>query len=218
MSSNTARAMIVEDEQEFQIALSEALEHLSGNWSSMAYSRGQDALNFISLFDGKLDLALVDLGLPDIDGVKVIQKISARFPCTPILVVSANTHPTKLKEALYSGATGYILKDDEIFDLVSGINLALKGHSPINTAMTRELLRLLPSKNPALAETKNFFLSKRESELLALIAEGLSYDQAANAMELKTSTLHSYSRNLFRKLGVHSQRQAIIVARNHGLI
>lgn len=217
MSINTARAIIVEDEQEFQIALSVALEQLSDTWSSTAYSRGQDALNFISVFDGKLDLALVDLGLPDIDGVKVISKISARFPSTPILVVTTNTHSTKLKEALYSGATGYILKDDEIFDLVSGINLALKGHSPINTAMARDLLRLLPSKSPALAE-REILLSKRESELLALIAEGLSYDQAANAMDLKTTTIHSYSRNLFRKLGVHSQRQAIIAARNHGII
>lgn len=83
--------------------------------------------------------------------------------------------------------------------------------------MTRDLLRLLPRKNAALVET-DILLSKRETELLAFIAEGLSYDQAAHAMDLKTTTIHSYSRNLFRKLGVHSQRQAIIVAQNHGLI
>jgi DNA-binding NarL/FixJ family response regulator len=215
--NSVRRALIVEDEQEFQIVLSDALDCIPGNWRVYCYSRGSDAISFITALNDKLDLALIDLGLPDMDGTKVISELRACFPEVPILVVSVITSSQKLMDALQAGASGYILKDDEIFDVASSINQVLKGHSPVSTIMARRLIELVP-RAPAGSQVSNFSLSKRETELLECIVKGLSYAEAADVMNLKITTVHSYSRILFRKLGVHSQRQALTLARQYRLV
>lgn len=215
MPLSTARALIVEDDQEFQIALTDALDQVPGNWRVHIYSL--DALSCLAALNGNLDLALIDLGLPDTDGTKIIGEVRAAFPDVPILVISVLTCHNKLREALFAGATGYILKDDDIFDVASSINLVLNGHSPISAAMAWELIQLVPL-SPAFPARTDFSLTPREVTLLACIAKGMSYPEAAKVMNLKTATIHSYSRGLFRKLGVNSQRQAITLARKHRLI
>lgn len=216
-ASKVRRALIVEDEQEFQIRLTDAIDQTLGNWRVFNYSLGHDALSFLNAFNGTLDLALVDLGLPDIEGTKIISHLRRAYPDLPILVVSVISCSNKLIEALQAGATGYILKDDEIFDLASSIDQILKGHSPISTSMARGLIERLPAMPAAQIET-DIALTPRETELLECIVHGLSYEQAAQSMNLKLSTVHSYSRTLFRKLGVRSQRQAVIMAQKYQLI
>jgi DNA-binding NarL/FixJ family response regulator len=211
------RALIVEDEQEFQISLSNTLEHIPGNWRVYNYSLGADALAFLNALNGKLDLALVDMGLPDMDGTRIISELRARFPEVPILVVTVITCPQKLSQALHAGATGYILKDDEIFEVAASIDQVLKGNAPISAVMARKLIEIIPQA-PSTFPELNIALSTRETELLECIAKGLSYAEAAGVMGLKTTTIHSYSRKLFRKLGVRSQRQAIKIGQKHGLI
>jgi DNA-binding NarL/FixJ family response regulator len=211
------RALIVEDEQEFQIRLTDALDQIPGNWRVFNYSLGQDALSFLDASNGALDLALIDLGLPDIEGTKIISHLRRAYPDLPILVVSVITSSNKLIEALHAGATGYILKDDEIFDLAPSIDQILKGHSPISPSMARGLIERLPAI-PAVPMERSIVLTQRETELLECIVSGLNYAQAAQSMDLKISTVHSYSRTLFRKLGVQSQRQAVIMAQKHQLI
>jgi DNA-binding NarL/FixJ family response regulator len=214
---NNYRAIILDDDQEFQISLSNALDHLDGNWRAHVFGQGNDALSFLSALNGKLDLALIDLGLPDIDGTKVVAEVKAAFPDTPILVVSVIKCQKKLRDALFSGATGYILKDDEVIDIAAGIHLVLKGHSPISAEIARTLVDLIP--RPTISHSKTEFrLTKRETELLTYISEGMNYSEAACMMKLTTGTVHSYSRNLFRKLGVRSQRQAITVAQKNGVL
>jgi len=217
MPLSTARALIVEDDQEFQIALTDALDQVPGNWRAHIYSLGQDAVSFLAAPNAHLDLALIDLGLPDMDGTKIIGEVRAAFPDVPILVISVLTCHNKIREAMFAGATGYILKDDDIFDVATSINLVLNGHSPISAAMARGLIELLPRPPTSPAQT-DFSLTRREVTLLACIAEGMSYPEAAKVMNLKIGTIHSYSRGLFRKLGVNSQRQAITLARKNGLI
>ena len=216
-ANKVRRALIVEDEQEFQIRLTDALDQIPGNWRVFNYSLGHDALSFLDALNGTLDLALIDLGLPDVEGTKIISHLRRAYPDLPILVVSVMTCSNKLIEALRAGATGYILKDDEIFDLASSIDQILKGHSPISTCMARGLIEQLPPMPAAPMET-NIALTQRETELLECIVSGRSYAQAATSMNLKISTVHSYSRTLFRKLGVRSQRQAVIMAQKYQLI
>lgn len=216
-ASKVRRALVVEDEQEFQIRLSDAIDQIPGSWRVFNYSLGHDALSFLDALNGTLDLALIDLGLPDIEGTKIISHLRRAYPDLPILVVSVITCSNKLIGALQAGATGYILKDDEIFDLASSIGQVLKGHSPISTSMARGLIERLPEMTAAPIET-DISLSQRETKLLECIVHGLSYEQAAKSMGLKISTVHSYSKTLFRKLGVRSQRQAVIMAQKYQLI
>ena len=210
------RALIVEDDQEFQIALTDALDHLPGAWRTYTYSRGLDAISYVKAFSGKLDLALIDLGLPDVDGVKVISEIKKHLTNTPILVVSVITCSQKLLQSFNAGASGYILKDDEVFEVAASIKQVLKGNTPISPEMAAIMIKKIANEQSSLNVTESK-LSKRESQLLQCITDGLSYSKSAEVMGLKTTTIHSYSRNLFRKLGVHSQSQAAAVARKSGI-
>jgi len=216
-SGGVRRALIIEDEQEFQFLLSSAIDHIGGSWRVHTFGLGKDALSFANVVDGKFDVALVDLGLPDICGTDAIRELRRRYQYMPILVVSVVTSSERMLAAFRAGASGYILKDDEIFDISSSINEVLKGNSPISTSMARALIDLLPLA-PAAPQMSDFKLSSRETELLGHIVRGLSYPQAAEFMNLKVATLHAYSRTLFRKLGVKSQRQAVTMALKHGFV
>lgn len=218
MHANNAvkRTLIVEDDNEFQILLSDSMDQINGNWRTYSYSSGRDACSFIDGSHGNLNLALIDLGLPDMDGTLVISKVRKRFPNTPILVVSVINSSKKLMQALDAGATGYILKDDDAIGISASINSVLQGRAPISPAMTKKLIQAIPQKRENLEVEIN--LSDREQELLMCISKGLSYSSSAKEMGLQISTVHSYSKKLFHKLGVNSQSQAIAYAQRHGLV
>lgn len=209
-------ALIVEDEYEFQQSLEKALEQVEHLWGVQVFSRGQDAIDFISNFSGLLGVALVDLGLPDISGNRVIEKIRARFPKTPILVVTTHMSRKSLISALRAGANGYVLKDATPTELTINIEHTLAGRSPISPALTTDIISdLIEIKHPSHDPDEK--LTKREIELLERISEGLSYAKCANEMGLQLSTIHSYSRALFRKLGINSKSQAVLEARKFGI-
>lgn len=210
------RALIVEDEYEFQQSLEKALEQIRTLWRLQIYSRGQDAVDFISNFSGHLDVALVDLGLPDISGNVVIEKIRTHFPETPVLVVTINMARRSLISALRAGANGYVLKDATPTELTINIEHILGGRNPISPALTADIISdIIEIKQPS--HPPNEKLSKRENELLGHISDGLSYAQCAHEMSLQLSTIHSYSRALFRKLGINSKTQAVREAQKFGI-
>jgi DNA-binding NarL/FixJ family response regulator len=180
------RTLIVEDDNEFQILLSDSMDQINGNWRTYSYSLGRDACSFIDGSHGNLNLALIDLGLPDMDGTLVISKVRKRFPNTPILVVSVINSSKKLMQALDAGATGYILKDDDAIGISASINSVLQGHTPISPAMTKKLIQAIPQKRENLEVEIN--LSDREQELLMCISKGLSYSSSAKEMGLQIST------------------------------
>lgn len=211
------RSLIVEDDHEFQILLSDSLDLIEGNWRTYSYSLGGDACSFIDRAHPALNLALIDLGLPDMDGHQLITKVRKRFPQTPILVVSVISSSSKLLQALDAGATGYILKDDDALSISSSIKEVLKGNSPISPFLVRKLLQRVPKYRRETTDL-DITLSERELELLVCISKGMSYSSAATSMKLQLTTVHSYSKRLFRKLGVNSQSQAIALAQRYGLV
>lgn len=209
------RALIVEDDHDFQFMLSEALGQVPGTWMVNSFALGNDAIVFARSFTGNLDVALIDLGLPDMEGTQVIAEVRRRFADVPILVVSVLASEEKVLQALQAGATGYVLKDDDAIDIATSIDQVLRGNYPISPVLARCLVRNLARQDatPDVA----IQLSGREEELLRSIAAGWSYAEAAHSMGVKTSTVHAYSKTLFRKLGVNSKTQAIAHARRHGL-
>jgi DNA-binding NarL/FixJ family response regulator len=210
------RALIVEDEYAFQKSLEIALKQIPNPWKMEIFSRGQDAIDFISNLSGHLDVALVDLGLPDTSGNAVIEKIRAYFPKTPILVVTTHMSRTSLISALRAGANGYVLKDATRAELTINIEHILGGRTPISPALTADIIYdIIEIKQPQHDPDEK--LSKREIELLERISEGLSYAECANEMGLQLSTVHSYSRALFRKLGINSKSQAVVKAQQFGI-
>ena len=211
------QVLIVEDDPVFQRSIGEAVLQLETGWLVHCVRTGSEALAFCNDSASHLDLALVDLGLPDIGGIAVIRAIRSRFPDTPIMVVSVLSSEGVVLDAIRAGALGYILKGDSSMSMARAIEQIMAGNYPISPMLARCLFKLAGQE--AAGDSSDLpRLSTKETELLALIAGGNSYAQAAERMGIAVSTVQSYIRTLYRKLDVHSQTQAVSKAREHGLL
>jgi DNA-binding NarL/FixJ family response regulator len=210
-------ALIVEDDSAFERLLHRSIAALAGNWFSHACQTGPEAIELLNTAT-QLDLALVDLGLPYVSGIEVIQAAHARFPELPIIVVSVISSESSVLAAIQAGASGYVLKDDNELSIAHAISQILNGVYPISSSLAKYLFRLAsPSANPANMPLLGA-LSPKEQEVLQHLSSGYSYAETAKLMGVALSTVQHHIRNLYRKLDVRSQTQAISKARATGLL
>lgn len=213
----SAAILIVEDNPQFAREVVRAIDVLGVGGKLTVCRSGGEALEAIGQDGVSIDLALVDLGLPDIGGVEVIRAVHGHFPDAPIMVISVASSEESVLEAIRAGARGYLLKGDPGAEMASAIDEVLRGNYPISPALARTLFRLAGS--PADNSPGNSFeLTQRELETLQFIARGKNYKEVARAMDVSLSTVQTNVRNLYRKLEVHSQGQAVAKARGAGLV
>lgn len=160
------------------------------------------------------ELALIDLGLPDGNGVDFIAELNFRSPRTVTVVASIFDDDQHIFPALRAGAQGYLLKDQDqgaIIELLQGI---IAGRPPLSPAVARKLLshfRVAP-------ELAAPVLTERETEVLRLIAKGLTTVEVARLLGISANTVPSYVKEIYRKLNVSSRAEAALTARNMGLV
>lgn len=177
-----------------------------------------------ALAQGKPDVLVADLGLPDGNGVDVIREARDRFPDIEVMVLSVFEDEENVVRALEAGATGYLLKEQA--DGIGEAILALvRGESMINSRVARFLLKRFnkPGKaavasGPADRDGDCPPLSDREYDVLNCIAKGYSYGEIAEVLELSMNTIRTHIRNIYRKLSVCSRSEAVFEAANRGLI
>ena len=174
---------------------------MAGEWKIHAFQQGSSALQVLAKPDCQFDLALIDIGLPDISGIDVITAVRHRFAELPILVTTAFTSEETFLSAIRSGASGYLLKGDTEVALGHSIELVLQGQYPVSPALARHLFRLAGAHN-ATTLTNKLNLTSRELELLQFIAKGCSYATCADVMNISLSTVQTHIRNMYRKLEV----------------
>lgn len=161
-----------------------------------------------------LDLALVDLGLPDGDGTTLIPRIRQQRPEVVTVVTTVFDDDAHLFPALSAGAAGYLLKDEAVDALAQRLRGIVEGQPPLSPSIARRLLRhFQPPPAPATQS-----LSPRESEVLRLIAKGYSVPEAAELLGLTKHTVAGYVKDIYRKLDVGSRAEATLEASRRGLI
>jgi DNA-binding NarL/FixJ family response regulator len=156
------------------------------------------------------DVALLDVRLPDGDGVEVCREIRSRHPEIRCLMLTSFTDDEALFDAIMAGASGYILKQIRSHDIVEAVRLVAKGQSlldPSVTATVLERLRKGPEEDERLAR-----LTPQERNILELIAEGLTNRQIAEHVHLAEKTVKNYVSNLLSKLGMERRTQAAVYA------
>lgn len=164
-----------------------------------------------------LDLALVDLGLPDGDGTTLIPRIRQQRPDVVTVVTTVFDDDAHLFPALSAGAAGYLLKDEAVDALAQRLRGIVEGQPPLSPSIARRLLRHfqpLPAPTVALVQS----LTPRESEVLRLIAKGYSVPEAAELLGLTRNTVAGYVKDIYRKLDVGSRAEATLEASRRGLI
>jgi DNA-binding NarL/FixJ family response regulator len=157
----------------------------------------------------RLDLVLLDLQLPDGNGLTLIPELLALAEPPRVLVLTSFLDEDFVREAVQRGASGFLLKHAGTGTLVDGVRAALRGELPLDPGAVRLLAR---PREDALAP-----LTAREREALALLTEGLSNRGIAGRMGVSEKTVKSHLGNVFAKLGVHDRTQAALWAKERGL-
>jgi len=212
------RILIVEDNPSYSRQIQNALQKWGVVGALHLCATGDDVFKLLETPKFGLDLALIDLGLPDISGIEVIKRLRRAFPELPIMVISAISSERSVLSAIRAGARGYILKDDSEYVIAHAISQVLMGHYPITPSLAHALFKLAGSPTAADLGDLNFKLSPRELETLQFIAQGLSYEEVGRKMGVALTTVQSNIRSLYRKLDAHSQGQAVSKARAAGLL
>ena len=218
--------IIVEDEPLIQIRLKQILYNL-GYQSEDLYFAQNIAIARSLLKKHSASFALVDLNLPDGNGIEFISTLSQYDPTIPILVISAWSTEDAIFNALSAGATGYVLKERDDLEITFSIRSILRGGAPIDPFIAQKILKQLQfnenniittvEKNPLTLENGGT-LSKRELEILELVSQGLSNKEIANALNLSRYTVESHIKHIYRKLAVRNRSKAVDTARNLGLL
>jgi len=205
------RLLIVEDELWVRRSMAEFVAKAAPDIDVMSCGCGRDGLELAA--GTPPDLALVDIGLPDISGVVVIGELRKRAPgCTSVAFTVFDDAPTVLA-ALRAGARGYILKSTPTERIVPLLREAADGGLPLSAAVARHvvdtMLASTGSEQP---------LTERETELLALLARGATYAQAASALGIGLGTVQGYVKSIYSKLEVSSKAEAAVAAVRLGLV
>jgi DNA-binding NarL/FixJ family response regulator len=217
----TTNVMVVEDEPEFLHRFSHAVTMDGGLRLMAAVATGAAAK---ALLDTQCpDVLLIDLGLPDMSGVEVIRHAAQRCPQCDVLVVTMFADDAHVLASIEAGATGYLLKDAGAEGIATGIHEVRAGGSPISPSIARRVLsrlRIAPTdSSPApLAGAENHVLSDRETEILRLVAKGLSFETVSDVLRISPHTVVTHVKKIYRKLAVHSRGEAVYEANQLGLL
>ncbi len=172
------------------------------------------------------DLVLMDVNLPDTDGLTVTQAVKQEYPNMRIVMVTVHENPDYLLSALKAGASGYILKDAPRSEVLSAVRGAIGGGTPLDTDLAARLLRQIAGGEDAtrpgepkerskpLAEP----LTEREIEVLRLLAQGRTNQQIAHDLLFSVHTVKAHVRRIISKLGVSDRTQAAVRAVELGLL
>jgi DNA-binding NarL/FixJ family response regulator len=201
------------------------LEILKGwNYAEAVHSAASNTEFLEVLSQYHIDLLLADLGLPDGSGVKSIREFQKINPAGVSIVISARSDSESVFAAIQNGAIGYLHKDDPSFEVIGSIKLALQGESPISPAIAERIIKAVQTQSytpngPIDPENSaNEILTPREVEVLFVISKGLSYVEAAAALDISSKTLPVHVRKIYKKLHANNRAEAIYEARMLGIL
>jgi NarL family two-component system response regulator LiaR len=161
------------------------------------------------------DVILMDLVMPEVDGITAIRHITVHQPETRILVLTSFATDDKIFPAIKAGALGYLLKDSDPHELVQAIHQVHQGESSLHPLVARKLLQEL-SQPPAQPPTPDP-LTEREVEVLRLVAQGQSNREIAALLMISEATVRTHMSNILSKLHLASRTQAALYALREGL-
>ena len=162
------------------------------------------------------DVVLMDLGMPEVDGVTATRRILETSPHVAVLVLTMTAADDAVFEALRAGARGYLLKGADRAELVRAIQAVAAGEAIFGSEVARRLMRHFASPSPSGA-TPFPELSEREHEILELIARGLPNQAIGERLGIAPKTVRNHVSNIFGKLDVRDRAEAVVRAREAGL-
>lgn len=179
-------------------------------------NNGQEVQELVAIH--KPDLVLMDLKMPEVNGIQATHKIHNTFPHIKVLVLTTYDDDEWLFDAIRAGASGYLLKDTPSTTLIQAIKGTIEGETYLDPNIAGKILNKVSNTQQPVLKDTNIQLSERETEVLQLMARGLTNADIARELYLSEGTVRNYTSALFTKLGVNDRTQAVLAALRYGLV
>ena len=211
-TNTSRRVVVVDDHRTFAGALARALD-MEDDLDVVGIAA--DPAGALALLEAQPDLAVLDVQLGDADGIDLCREMLARQPGLLVVVLTAHADPKQAARAAGAGACAFLPKDGLLEGLLSAVRGARAGYFSVDPSL---LAAMFEPREPLAPEAPESLLTPREQQLLQMMSRGLSSRQIARELGISPNTARGYSKSLYRKLGVHSQLEAIAVAQQQGLL
>jgi DNA-binding NarL/FixJ family response regulator len=211
------RLLIVDDHDLFRTGLRALLEE--EGFEVRDADSGRVALALCRSFEP--DVVVMDMNMPEMSGIEATRALLHERPGTPVLMLTVTADDEHVLDAVRAGASGYLLKDAPLGEIVAGVRAAAAGHSAIAPRVAGALIasvRSAAADVPQPASTPVPELAEREREILTLLATGFDNVEIGRRLHLSASTVKQHVSRLFQKLGVENRVQAVAYAIRAGLV
>ena len=209
------RVIIIDDHALFRVGLQGLLEQRDIEVAG-AVSSGEEGIKLAEELNP--DIILLDLRMPDMGGLEVLQKLRENKSSIPVVMLTTSNEEADLIKSLRSGAQGYLLKDMEPDELVSALRDIENGKNVVAQDLTDALARMVQGETNVDDDNGPFSeLTPREMEILCLLADGQSNKLIARNLGISDGTVKLHVKAILRKLGIHSRVEAAVIAVEQGL-
>lgn len=213
------RIVIVDDHPLFREGIKTIIAH-NGRFEVIAES-GTGREGFEKCRDLKPDLVLLDISLPDGNGMEVARQIRHQLPRTRIIILSMHSKIDYIVEAFQAGATGYVVKESAAERLAQAIDAVAAGEYFLDSSISHEVIAKLmksPVKEAKVSDAGYGQLTSREQEIMRMLAEGATKADIADRLCISIKTVENHRANIMRKLDIHSAMELVRYAARLGLI
>lgn len=203
------RVTIVEDDATLGAIYAEWIGSAPGFKLVGQYEDGQEA--FEAIPGEKPDVVLSDINLPSMNGVDMVRELKVKCPKIQFVMITVYEDSNRIFKALEAGATGYLLKQTPREKLLASLTEVYEGGSPMSSGIARKVVKCF--RKPLGTSDENMLskLSKREEEVLDLLAQGYLCKEISDKLNVSNNTIDTYRRRIYEKLHVHSRAQATAV-------
>jgi DNA-binding NarL/FixJ family response regulator len=216
--SDETRILVVDDQTVVREGLVLLLELLPGIEVAGSAGDGEQALALVG--ELRPDVVLMDLRMPRVDGVEATRRIKQAHPDVEVVVLTTYADDESIFAALRAGARGYLTKDAGADEIARAVAAVRGGAAQLDPAIQRRLVEAVAADQRPVRTARGELpdgLTRREAEVLALIAQGRSNTEIAGDLFISEATVKTHINNLFAKAGLRDRAQAVTYAFRHGL-
>ena len=214
LNTQTVRVLIADDQTLFRVGLARLLEE---DPRVEIVGQAGDGAEAVKLAGSVMpDVILMDLKMPNVDGIEATKQILAKHPSVKVLLLTTFEADNHVIQALKAGASGYILKDSRPDSIVSSLLAVMAGERVMASAVANRVLEMLTGTTTP----KEFYdgLTGREIEILKLLAGGMANKQIAYKLKISEKTVRNHVSNMYEKLNIYDRSHAVLYAVRKGLV
>ena len=211
----TIRLMLVDDHRMLREGLRRSLEE-EGFYVVGEAADGEAAVRLVPA--AKPDVILMDVSMPDMDGIEATKRILQNSPDQRVVMLTMHADKDVIDQAIMAGAVGYLTKDCSIDEVIDAVRMAANGETALSPALAKTMLSEVRKIDEKAAREEDRLVTKREEEVLQLIADGCSTPEVAQKLYISQKTVKNHLASIYEKLDARDRTQAVLTAVKMGII